>query len=82
MKTYEETLKTCEKIVTVMGTYTVNSRGRCGDEEWLTNDYEPTAADHGPDVLYEIGRDAEMCMPPGNAIQILYRVALVVKCLG
>ena len=44
-----------------MGTYARNYGGggsspSC-DDEWLTNDYEPTAADHSPDVLYEIARD-------------------------
>ena len=45
-----------------MGTY-ARSYGGCGDspspcdDDWLTNDYEPTAADHSPDVLYEIARD-------------------------
>ena len=45
-----------------MGTY-ARSYGGCGDspspcdDDWLTNDYEPTAADHSPDVLYEIARN-------------------------
>ena len=39
-----------------MGTYTALTKNSSSDE-WFTNDYEPTAADHGPDVLYEIARD-------------------------
>ena len=40
-----------------MGTYTALAKNSSSSDEWFTNDYEPTAADHGPDVLYEIARD-------------------------
>ena len=49
-------------VETVMGTYAAVSRNYGGsspscDAEWfLDENYEPTAADHSPDVLYEIGK--------------------------